>query len=61
VKFCIKLPHKHKYKENIKYFYTLKIRTWCKVKGKGKVAPVLNYAPRDKDVLGKWRYRDTYS
>jgi hypothetical protein len=27
-----------------------------KGKGKCKVVPVLNYAPRREDVLGKWRY-----
>jgi hypothetical protein len=30
-------------------------------KGKGKVVPVLNQAPRHEDVLREWRYRFTYS
>jgi hypothetical protein len=28
---------------------------------KGKVVPVLNYAPRHEDVLGEWRYNSTHS
>jgi hypothetical protein len=32
-----------------------------KVKGKGKVAPVLNQAPCHEDVLGEWRYSSTHS
>jgi hypothetical protein len=31
------------------------------VKGKGKVVPVLNQAPRHEDVLGEWRYSSTHS
>jgi hypothetical protein len=31
------------------------------IKGKGKVVPVLNEAPRHEDVLGEWRYSSTYS
>jgi hypothetical protein len=30
-------------------------------KGKGKVVPVLNSAPRHEDVLGEWRYSSTHS
>jgi hypothetical protein len=29
--------------------------------GKGKVAHVLNKAPRKEDVLGEWRYSSTHS
>jgi hypothetical protein len=29
--------------------------------GKGKVVPVLNWAPRNEDVLGEWRYSSTHS
>jgi hypothetical protein len=32
-----------------------------KVKGKGKVVPVLKYAPRHEDVLGEWRYSSMHS
>jgi hypothetical protein len=28
---------------------------------KGKVAPVLNYAPRNEDVLGEWKYSSMHS
>jgi hypothetical protein len=31
------------------------------VKGKGKVVPVLNEAPRHEDVLREWRYSSTHS
>jgi hypothetical protein len=32
-----------------------------KVKVKGKVVPVLNYAPHHEGVLGEWRYSSTHS
>jgi hypothetical protein len=34
-----------------------------KVKGKGKVAPVLfnNWAPRHEGVMGEWRYSSMHS
>jgi hypothetical protein len=32
-----------------------------RVKGKGKVVPVLNWAPRHEGVLGEWRYSSTHS
>jgi hypothetical protein len=28
---------------------------------KGKIVPVLNYAPRQEGVLGEWRYSSTHS
>jgi hypothetical protein len=30
-------------------------------KGKGKVVPVLNEAPRHEDLLGEWRYNSKHS
>jgi hypothetical protein len=30
-------------------------------KGKGKVAPLLNKAPRHEDILGEWKYSSTHS
>jgi hypothetical protein len=32
-----------------------------KVKVKGKVVPVIKYAPRHEDVLGEWKYSSTHS
>jgi hypothetical protein len=32
-----------------------------KGKGKGKVVPVLNEAPRHEGVLGEWMYISTHS
>jgi hypothetical protein len=32
-----------------------------KVNVKGKVVPVLNYAPRHECILGEWRYSSTHS
>jgi hypothetical protein len=32
-----------------------------KLKGEGKVVPVLNYAQRHEGVLGQWRYSATHS
>jgi hypothetical protein len=36
-------------------------RRWNSNKGKGKVVPVLNQAPRHEGVLGVWRYSSTQS
>jgi hypothetical protein len=41
--------------------YTLTKTFLRVVKGKGKVAPVLNYALHQEDVLGEWRYSSTHS
>jgi len=43
-------------------FFLLSYRFWLlNVKAKGKVAPMLNQAPRHKDILGEWRYSSTHS
>jgi hypothetical protein len=37
------------------------ISTHFPIKGKGKVVPLLNYAPRHVGVFGEWRYSSTHS
>jgi hypothetical protein len=48
------------YRFSNKNYIALKISILCD-KGKGKVIPVLNWAPRHEGVLGKWRYSSTHS
>jgi hypothetical protein len=42
-------------------FITSTVHQISFVKGKGKVVPVLNKAPRQEDVLEEWRYSATHS
>jgi hypothetical protein len=56
---------------NSEYCYTIEWAWYCQDlyrankpsedKGKGKVVPVFNKAPRHEDVLGEWRYSPTHS
>jgi hypothetical protein len=45
----------------ILYYIILYYILYYIVKRKGKVVPLLNYAPRHENVLGEWRYSSTHS